>query len=476
MGTRDELSGSDIDLAAWTALYETHRFCIRLSPDVSLLDDEGVPKEHLDPGTLSVFLHEYTHFSHNVSTTSGWSAYEILLDLVAHFSNLLDEVGACDLSGLDVERSRLIAASVMALNRLDGSRVLTPRPHPSAPTELRVLRVVERRETVSAIGGLPLEIPVVDIYWELTRRDATVESTVTQLGSYLIEEGIAYLLENAVRRRALYFDPLPNPGRTVPLYPYVAYQIVCTALAPAISPLSALRLGLLALNFHRPGHALVRSLDYYHALRNHGRDDNDACERVRQEFLPILVEMLDHVRTKNVQALPTIFGNRGLIEDGAKQVQRWFLDGLSSRRDDIWYDLGWCSGPYVDLDALGAFIRANTPCDVIQERGGPDTQPERDALLAFDTQGRISKRDRSGVRALQAQFDFMLSHLTLRGFRSTADGGGRRCPYFTSCTLPLRRAESEVCARQPWTLWQRTRTCWYGSAVAGTIGFVTHLE
>ncbi|HSY23451.1 MAG TPA: hypothetical protein VK841_15095, partial [Polyangiaceae bacterium] len=71
MGKRPDLSTLHLDLAARYALYETHRFCIHLPPEASLIDECGVPKSRLDADTLATFLHEYTHFTHNVSTLAG---------------------------------------------------------------------------------------------------------------------------------------------------------------------------------------------------------------------------------------------------------------------------------------------------------------------------------------------------------------------------------------------------------------------
>ena len=90
MGAHRVLSELDVDLEARLALYETHRFCIRLPSEASLLDEKGANREELDANTLAVFVHEYTHFSHNVSTVAGWAAFELFIQLLAVFSRTLD--------------------------------------------------------------------------------------------------------------------------------------------------------------------------------------------------------------------------------------------------------------------------------------------------------------------------------------------------------------------------------------------------
>ena len=108
----------DFDLAACFASYEVHRFCIRLPPEASLLDESGAQRSHLDANTLAVVVHEYTHFTHNVSTVSGWTAYELFLQLLACFSQAFDQGSA--------PSSRLGEASEASLC---GCGPQTPRRH-----------------------------------------------------------------------------------------------------------------------------------------------------------------------------------------------------------------------------------------------------------------------------------------------------------------------------------------------------------
>jgi hypothetical protein len=47
---------------------------------------------------------------------------------------------------------------------------------------------------------------------------------------------------------------------------------------------------------------------------------------------------------------------------------------------------------------------------------------------------------------------------------------GARCPFFESCTLPIREASPATCATEPWRHFAKNETCWYGLAVASTAG------
>ena len=466
---RRPLDGLDVDLAARFALYETHRFCIRLPAEASLLEEDGTPRREFDADTLAFFVHEYTHFRHNVSTVAGWAAYELMLQLLSVFTHALDDTGRCDVDRLDEQQRADAAVTARALFLLEGARCLPPRPSPAV--KLRVLSIASRAEE---IRGVPFAVR--DVHWEITRRDGTIEEIALPVGALLIEEGVAYLLETAVRWGKLAFDDNWTLVGGAPLFPYLAFQVLCRARAPSISPLAALRAGLLALNFNRPGEALIRTLDYYRTLRDQGCDDETACEKMRATIAPSLAEMSVRAREEGVAGLARLFEGRGLLHDGSKQVQQWFTEGLAAREADIWFDLAWCSGAKLDPDALSAMIRTTTSCDVIQERFGDPRAIARDALISF-SEKRKDPQDRTlgGVRALQAQLDFLLGHLTINGITSTPLSGHRPCPYFSVCLLDMRRDAPDTCEHHASRLWTRDPTCWYGAAVAGSLGKVARV-
>lgn len=466
MGSQIDLSELSIDQAMRFALYETHRFCIRLPPEASLLDDFGANRSVLDTNTLAIFVHEYTHFWHNISTVCGWGAFELFIQVLAHFSRALDSTGHCRPDSLTDAERQGVQDAIRALNLLEGTRSF-PK-HPSHPESLKVLDVLSRTE-------IHLEVPFAQrvVRWEVTRRDGSIDVLETAIGAFLIEEGIAYLLETFIRRGQAAFDESWTAGNGPPLFPYLAYQILCRSRAPEISAAAAVKIGLLALNYNRPGEALMRTLSAYQALRLDGMNDEEACLSLRRSVAPSLAETSKRVREESLPQLTSLFKNRGRLATGISQIQQWFHEGLSARERDIWFDIVWCSGASLNTDALSRMLQESTPCDVIQTRAGLASDVGRDALITFSRAATgLSHEVLSGVRTFQAQLDFLLSHLTTSALVPTTQGSGRGCPYFTVCTLRMRTEDSEVCVNQPWTRWSEDPTCWYGAAVAGTLGIV----
>ena len=365
------------------------------------------------------------------------------------------------------EEDRAVAeAAARALELLEGARRFPRRP--SEPVEIRVNDVISR--TIAHEG---VAFNIQDVTWEVVFRDDSVERFTLPLGAYLIEEGLAYLLEMTIRHGSLAFEEAWSLESGTPLFPYLAYQTLCRARAPGISAIAALRVGLMALNTNRPGDALVRTLDAYAQLCRTDANDERVCEALRDRVEPELGEIISRILRENLDHVPPLFADRGYVTEGIALVHQWFSQGLAARRNDIWFDIAWCSCDPLDAGLLLTMLRQSAPCDVIQGRVGDDAELGRDALITFRVpQDAATLRTLSGVRSLQAQLDYMLNHLKI------PPGSGRDESWAAmSRTLPCanwrcERPTQKRGASAPWRLWNRDPTCWYGAAVAGTMGIV----
>jgi hypothetical protein len=272
MSTRDDLAQVDADLAATLGLYETHRFCLRLAPEVSLLNEDGTSKTTLETDVLVVLVHEYIHYLHNLSTASGFTAYQLFQQLLAVFSNALRHDGTCDPSGLSDDQRDVARNALDALEVTEGVRALPP--HPSPVTGLTVVNAQCNPVQVRGVS-----VQRADVEWDVVRRDGTRRRHTTPIGAFLIEEGIAFTLEECVRLRRVTFER--SNVAPVAMYPYEAFRVLVQAYSEDISALSAVRLGMLALCTNRPGATLLHALAVYKRLRSSGTDDRAACRAVR---------------------------------------------------------------------------------------------------------------------------------------------------------------------------------------------------
>jgi hypothetical protein len=420
-----------------------------------------------------VLLHEYTHFLHNLSTASGFSAFQCFQHLLAVFSNALREDGTCDPAQLSNEQRIIAREALDALASLEGTRTL-PR-HASPVTELSVLVA---RCVPAQVGGVTVE--QADVEWVIVRRDGGREEFAAPIGASLIEEGIAFTLEESARLGRVTFDR--SGDHPPPLYPYEAFRILVQHCAPEISALSAIRRGLLALCTNRPGASLLHALDAYRRLRTSGVDDAAACRAIRGALDGMIRAITERICSHELGELSRMHFERGIVTDGHASVLDEFRRLLTQRASDPWFDVAWCHDDgTVDLKSLSALFLNTVPCDAIQEGWGPKDDVGRDVLLTFKS-GGVERADgsvaptaaNSGLRAVQAQFDFLLAHLSpSHGIVAAQQPNWRPCPFFTSCSLDMRRNDPEACRETPWVrLTKKGETCWYGVAVAATLGTV----
>jgi hypothetical protein len=476
MTDRPDFATLDPDLAATLGLYETHRFCLRLGPSTSLVDADGNPKRQLEKEVLVLLMHEYTHYLHNLSTPTGFTAYQLFQQMLGSFSHALKDDGTCDPSLMPPEAGEQLRNALDALAVINGASALPRDPSPAV--QLRVLGVSNRALTMKGVDILQAEVR-----WAIERRDGSREEVVLPAGAVLVQEGIAFLLEEFVRLGRVTFDMSGvNPP---PLYPYVAFRTLVSSLAPDASALSAVRIGTMALCTNRPGATLVHSLKAYQKMRTQGADDRRACEIIRDSLRAPLDAIVQRICSVELAELATMHLERGIVGTGHAVVLEDFRNLLTRRSATPWWDLDWCQEDgSVDNQRLSQLLLSNVPCDVIQERDGDPNAPQRDVLLTFK-KGGIEQDDGSvlptdadsGVRAVHAQMDYLLAHLVAGGIRSTRKPSPRKCPFFTSCRLELRTTEAEVCRDEPWRRFTpKGWTCWYGVGVAATLGLLKPLD
>lgn len=478
MSAREDHSALAPALAATLGLYETHRFCIRLSPDISLLDEVGRPKSTFDRVTLAVLTHEYIHYLHNLSTASSFAAFQAVQSLLAIFSHTLDVDGSCDPTKLTDEQEATALEEWSPLAVVQGACSI-----PRLPSQVTDIGVARAR--VAKVRVCEVEVEEGFVAWRLHRRDGDATDEELPIGSYMIEEGIAFTLEQCLRLGRMTFER--STEHPAPPYPYWAFQALVRYYRDDISALTAVRLGTLALCTNRPGAFLIHLLSDYQKRRSTGETDVEACVALRDRLLPIINDIMARILKTDLPEIRENHRERGLAAIGYEAVVREFEALLKRRAENPWFDLEWCSEDgTIDPARFSALINTSVPCDVIQEGKGFPDDFRRDTLLTSRPGGVAAGPDDvlpdlegSGLRTVQAQMHYLLSHVGRdRRFVSSSDAANARgskdpsCPYLSSCPHDMRRDDVSTCQKTPWKRRENNPTCWYGAAVSGTLGAV----
>jgi hypothetical protein len=243
------------------------------------------------------------------------------------------------------------------------------------------------------------------------------------------------------------------------------------------------KLGTLALGFNRPGSALVKLLRAYQEARSQGLDAAAAMSSILQLTEDYRSACLAFIVERSVEELLVMHAGRGLGESASQTVARVVRSLIGQRSVDPFFELGWLSAERVSVEAFSVLLRDLVPCDVLQQRQyseealqrlEPDIDFMRDALYTFGA-GEVDEDDSSGTMSLgahHAQLHMLFAHLPNTEF-VTSNTARAKCPFFTSCPHERRKIRPDVCRSQPWSAFSiGEESCWYGAAVAATLGTV----
>jgi hypothetical protein len=343
--------------------YQPNHFLITLdaaTPFVSGADDD--PKN--DNDHLHVFIHEYWHYWHNISTVSGFKSFAFTQHLLAHFGNtLLPRADGTSVGGgcLDPSHADDVATLLELSLDLDGDGAPEPDWLSDFDLDFSVKAVRETDGELSYQGGRKAPNPHVMLDVEVTWPDGRRVSSEMTLGSLAIEESIAFLVEEQVRAG------LPRVGyEPPPAFPYrVVERVYEHLVGPASSPYYPAALGTLGLLATHPGLAFVTFVQMFKKARDGGLDDEQALARVITGAGQALGGPIDPILTSDLSELVDMHSGRGLPEGALDHVSGLFQRALDLRKQDPLFDLQIVF-PRGNAAALQAHQSAFPPCDLLQ--------------------------------------------------------------------------------------------------------------
>jgi hypothetical protein len=441
--------------------YFVNRFCIFLDKNISLIDSDNIQIQELPEGTQSVLFHEYYHYLTNISTVYGWESFFNVFCIFGIFSNSLDDFFQIDPSLF----SFLHKQELILLTELITLQTGNPKIFSANQTGIKSITLKNLSSYSKKVGIIDFQVAKAN--FEITHKDEKKENKTVIIGASLIEEGITYILEASLRNKTQTFID-SQQYYIPPVYPYLSYQYICQFICPDISPIAAVKIGLLALNYSNPGFMLIKFLKKFKKIKKKYTknkylfNENIALEILKEEFIKTQRFKINRVINEQLFLFEKEYNNRGFLANGSLEISNWFKLNLQRRLQDIWFDVNWLNENGVNFDKLNCLISSIIPCDVIQGRNGDEHQVKRDLLLTF-SKPFISSSSYNGIRAIQAQHHCLLSHLKTDGFKSNfEEKTNPACPYYSSCNLDFRKKNATVCYTTPWETRLNQNVCWYG--------------
>lgn len=451
--------------------YAPNHFLLTLDPGTPFIALDKADKPVQQKQYISVFLHEYWHFFHNISTIAGFKTFAFTQHLLAIFQKTLlqNADGTSEgASALSDEEARNALSLLKLYDGLDGD----PGPqdwHKDFDLTFRVLAVREEDQQLS-YQTRPAPNPTVILEVESTWPDGTIAQDEFRFGSYAVEESVVYAVERQLA------SAVEDDG-SVPEFPYRAAERLFEHVVqqePKLGILAAL--GTTALMMTHPGPGFLFLLRCFKVELDSGKSESESLKTVLEGVGPTIVEVIDKILTADLPELVVMHAGRGLSASALEFLATRIEAALNRRKAGLLFDLAPVF-PVVDVPSLLALQDEFPPCDAIQERSGNPTQVERDLLFSFDPTppDGDGHRPTDFLRSLQAQQEFVAAHLHPdTGEFIESSSASAPCPFFTTCHLDMRRNSPDRCESEPWTWYSDgSEGCWYSTAIAATLGPVT---
>lgn len=412
--------------------------------------DLDVNTEDLASSALAMHAHEYVHFLHNASTTSGQAYLVANLVLLRALSSGCDErgyfLGHESMSDEHREHLRLVG---MLMNAQLGTTAV-----PSLNTctdyskwdcsgaELCTNGDIRRVETVFTAENAKGEV--------LTQR--------VVIGLSFVTEGIAYEVDREIRRLSgAKEDQLDAHAK---VFPYRAYRrLIERWSGRKLTAQERIGIGVTALTSSFSGAALAQICA---ELKKTEHRVFEVLTKAREIFRPEAEIVLSQIRQQRIDLSKgdTIWTAMGeymrLAEAGVRlRRKRWAPEMLflSSR---------------LTTEKLRSRFGSMLDCLVIQEK------PERKLDIYWIGPGHIAQTFETSqcLGALQSAMHFSHLHLSSEGVaHTTAQFAGRKvtCPFSGGCGAEIDDGFPEACKSSPWERFVSAspgeKVCWYAAGV-----------
>ncbi len=460
-------------------IYHTNQFCITLPPMTTMFDESGLIFNALqtisDKKTYSSFVHEYFHYVHNLSTVSGFMTFLIFQSLLSEFWKCLREDGSSKGSNdFSDDDNRIFRELINELTFYNGDVEPIGITADDNIVEMNVINITETSKA-RKIYGKDIIRDIIIIKFHVKFDTGQTKDIDFQLGDAAIDEGLAYEIDRFVAAE------IDDKGRSsitddAPPFPYSVLRILSEHLVPSgmpiISRLACAKLSLLSVN---PAKMLIMLLKDYEKIKGvDGFDkENQILSKLWANAQEGATQAINTIINTEIPGFLEMHEGRGIIEDSIKALSDLYKKLLQARLKDPFYDLKPFDKNNCDIPQLTAFMKNVAPCSVIQQRKGCHSKLERDILLSFTPEYRSPKGYslNNVLSPLHAQMHFLLQHLSISNFEESVRHRRNCCPFYTSCNLPNRKKKASLCLREPWKTYKsKNDNCWYGTAVASTLG------
>jgi hypothetical protein len=444
--------------------YASDRFMITLGPSAAYIDPATQAPRRLDNDRLSILFHEYIHYLQNIATAAGYHGFRRALDGWRLFRETITEDGtSAGSASLAPERAKWVSQYLEIGDRFDGDvDADLPDTFEVDYFDVDGVDIVAEDMPIGALTARVTTIILKGTAWDDTGAGKGYQH---EFGAVALMEGVAYELDQIVARGA---SGRRNPKYPSPAFPYQVLRKLITRHIPSADTRSILRIGCLALMSNDPAGALMDLCQIASENLARGASLEAAIDQVDATQIHALQ---DAITSSDINDHDQVFQG-GTLGKGIAYINRLFMEHLTARKHDPCPELLTLTPDQrVNFEGVRELFERIRPCMVLQQGRGRDGKLGRDFLWVSGDDG-FSLRNELAV--LHCALHFMISHLARNHIVETAQASPSACPFYTCCTLPLRKTSPVICKRRPWRShtwggWGTSERCWYAVSVASTV-------
>jgi len=451
--------------------YNPNHFLITLDHESRFIN-LNLPSK-VDNQHLHVFLHEYWHYLQNISTLSGYKAFDFTQHILPIFSKTLMTMK----NGISAGSSLLNADDKKSLETLLNLQVCLDGE--GAPTDdmlndYEVDFAIDKIEVINderMLYGRKVPNHFLRLDCICSWPNGRTNKETMHLGSWAIEESIAYI----VSKQIYALDKRQSDDLELPVFPYrVVEKLFDYILGPREQQwMVDSALATMALLTTHPGVDILQLAEAY-KTEIKSESPPEALRKVKAKHKGSMSSIVKTVQNKELPSLRRMHKGRGYSEGAINYIADVFSKAFNLRMSNPLFDIETVL-PNVRMNALLAMQKAYPPCDVLQRNSEHDDSLPRDTIFSFSPSVKGILGPSDYIRSLHAQQDYMFAHLNMDGsFKKSSQCQPHMCPYYFCCTLDPRRNESKICLTSPWLAYDPTgnESCWYTNGVAATLGNV----
>jgi hypothetical protein len=439
--------------------YAADYFLIKLPSEL-----QGIVKERdfdfSSARETSLFLHEWFHYLHNISTADGIYAFATLVNLWARFRSVLNE------DGLNPGELSVECCNKEEIHRHFLHWMSSRRFRNNADP---ILRNYSRTDCEITEAQLITEFDI-DITGERTsflrcelQTDSNEQISV-EIGTVEILEGVASMLEASY---LISVSEFPSASKVVP------YQLLLKLsryIVHDIKDDEATACGIAALQDNDPPRALFEIL--HRAKQEASGDRLLLLENLVKNHLKSSKEVMDLV----FQQTESFFPMDEPMSSNVKGLVAAMRANIAAREIDPFFEFAVIKTAKANPERLKLVIAELTCPRVLVRTKGDENEIGRDQIVRFGFPAGNAVELQFGGQKLHAALHFLTLHLGAEGFlptaQLTAGQSRRKCPFYTSCLYPLRQENPEICADRPWVALSipthPLESCWYRAGVRAT--------